>query len=145
VSLTGLSLSSLPTGFVPSEDQGYLFVNVQLPDAASKQRTVEVMQQLDEIYKQTPGVANTLSISGYSLLGGYAGSNLGFSVVILEPWGERKDETESLQAILASLREKFKTVQSAIVFPFTPPPIDGLGNAGGFQMELQDRGDGSYS
>ncbi len=145
VSLTGFSLSTLPTGFVPSEDQGYLFVNVQLPDAASKQRTMEVMSELDEIYAQTPGVANTLSISGYSLLGGYAGSNLGFSVVILEPWDERETAEESLPAIVGSLRQKFASVRNAIVFPFTPPPIDGLGNAGGFQMELQDKGDGSYA
>ena len=96
VAVTGLSLSKLPTGFVPSEDQGYLFVNVQLPDAASAQRTVEVMDELDAIYREVPGVADTLSIAGFSLLGGHAGSNLGFSVIILKPWGRSHCEWREL-------------------------------------------------
>ena len=144
VAVTGLSLSKLPTGFVPSEDQGYLFVNVQLPDAASAQRTVEVMDELDAIYREVPGVADTLSIAGFSLLGGHAGSNLGFSVVILKPWGERTASGESLEEIVTSLQKRFRSVQEAIVFAFVPPPIDGLGSAGGFQMELLDRGGAGY-
>ena len=144
VALTGLTLSEIPTGFVPAEDQGYLFVNVQLPDSASLQRTEKVMAQLDEIYQEVPGVSNVLSIAGYSLLGGYAGSNTGFSVIILKPWEERQDRSESLPAIVGRLRKKFSDVKSAIVFPFTPPPIDGLGNAGGFQMELMDQGGAGY-
>jgi HAE1 family hydrophobic/amphiphilic exporter-1 len=75
IATTGFLLTSLPTGFVPPEDQGYLFVNVQLPDAASTERTTSVMNKLNEDYKKIPGVSDTLSIAGYSLLGGYAGSN----------------------------------------------------------------------
>ncbi len=145
VGLTGLTLSRLPTGFVPPEDQGYLFVNVQLPDAASTQRTVEVMDGLTEMYKEIPGTADTLSIAGYSLLGGHAGSNLGFSIIILEPWDDRTAEEESLPAILASLQQRFAKVKQAIVFPFVPPPIDGLGNAGGFQMEVLNQGGADYA
>ncbi len=144
VAVTGFTFSALPTGFVPAEDQGYLFVNVQLPDSASTERTVDVMQQLDEIYPQIPGVSSRLSIAGYSLLGGYAGSNLGFSIVILDPWDERQESGKSLPEIITALRQRFGKVQSAIVFPFTPPPIDGLGNAGGFQMELMDQGAAGY-
>ncbi|SMP72298.1 hydrophobic/amphiphilic exporter-1, HAE1 family [Neorhodopirellula lusitana] len=145
VGTTGLTFNSLPTGFVPSEDQGYLFVNVQLPDSASSERTQEVMRELEGIYEDIPGVSNNLSIAGYSLLGGYAGSNLGFSVVILDPWDERTDPEKSLPAILGTLQQRFSTVQSAVVFAFSPPPIDGLGAAGGFQMEVLDQGGNGYA
>ena len=145
VGLTGVVFSALPTGFVPSEDQGYLFVNVQLPDSASTDRTTEVLDELNDVYREVPGVANTLSIAGYSLLGGYAGSNLGFSIIILDPWEERQTEELKIDGLVAQLQEKFSKVQSAIVFPFTPPPIDGLGNAGGFQMEVLNQGGGGYS
>jgi len=144
VALTGLTFSQLPTGFVPEEDQGYLFVNVQLPDSASTERTAAVLAELDKIYPQVPGVTNSLSIAGYSLLGGYAGSNLGFSVVILEPWEERESDEESLDAIAAELRRRFAEVQSAAIFPFTPPAIDGLGAAGGFQLEVLDQSAAGY-
>lgn len=145
VALTGLTLSRLPTGFVPEEDQGYLFVNVQLPDAAATERTAAVLAQLDDLYSQVPGVSNSLSIAGYSLLGGYAGSNLGFSVVILEPWEERQDAAESVEAIAAELRRRFAEVPAAAVFPFTPPAIDGLGTAGGFQLEVLDQDAAGYA
>jgi hydrophobe/amphiphile efflux-1 (HAE1) family protein len=145
VATTGVTFSALPTGFVPSEDQGYLFVNVQLPDSASSQRTSAVMRQLENIYDDIPGVANNLSIGGYSLLGGYAGSNLGFSIIILDPWDQREEPEKSLPAISAELTRRFREIQSAVVFAFEPPPIDGLGSAGGFQMELLDQGGAGYS
>lgn len=145
VGLTGVSYNSLPTGFVPTEDQGYMFVNIQLPDAASTQRTKEVMDSLDEIYKSQPGIADYLSVTGNSLLSGTNGSNVGFSILIFEPWEDRTAPELSQEMILKSLSAKFSKVQSAIVFGFIPPPIDGLGNAGGFQMEVQDRGGAGYS
>lgn len=145
VGTTGVTFSALPTGFVPAEDQGYLFVDVQLPDSASSARTQAVMRDLEKIYAEVPGITDNLSIAGYSLLGSYAGSNLGFSIIILEPWGDREDPDKSLDAITQTLRERFSKIQSAIVFPFTPPPIDGLGNAGGFQMEVLDQGGGGYA
>jgi hydrophobe/amphiphile efflux-1 (HAE1) family protein len=144
VALTGVTFGALPTGFVHSEDQGYLFVDVQLPDAASAQRTQEVMSQLDDIYSGTPGVSGVLSISGYSLLGGYAGSNIAFSIIVLDPWDERTSKETQLPEIIKHLQAEFSGIQQAIVFPFTPPPIDGLGAAGGFQMEVQDRGGVGY-
>ena len=89
------------------------------------------MRQLEEIYEDIPGVANNLSIGGYSLLSGYAGSNLGFSILILDPWDERQEHEKSLPEISAELGRRFRQIQSAIVFAFEPPPIDGLGSAGG--------------
>lgn len=139
VAFTGWSLSRLPTGFVPEEDQGYLFVNVQLPDAASQERTAAVMTRLDEFYRTVPGVAHTVTISGYSLIGGYAGSNQGMSVLVLEPWGDRKSAAKSLKGIQQQLQAEFRQLQEANAFSFTPPAIDGLGAAGGFQMEVLDR------
>ncbi|MCR9296296.1 MAG: multidrug efflux RND transporter permease subunit, partial [bacterium] len=144
VTLTAWVFALLPTGFVPEEDQGYCFVNVQLPDAASKQRTQQVMDGLNEIYQRTPGVSGWLSITGYSLLGGYAGPNIGFSIVILDPWDDRQTKDGQLSTILKSLQKDFATVREAVVFPFVPPAIDGLGTAGGFQMEVQDRSAAGY-
>ncbi|QDT32034.1 efflux RND transporter permease subunit [Thalassoglobus polymorphus] len=140
VTLTGWSYTRLPTGFVPTEDQGYMFVNVQLPDGASSQRSQEVMSKLDGIYKEIPGIKEWVSISGYSLLSGTAGSNQGLSVVIFDPWDERKEPHLQQDAIVGALQRKVSRLQEAIVFGFIPPPIDGLGNAGGFQMEIQDKG-----
>ena len=140
IALTGWGFTRIPTGFLPNEDQGYCFVNIQLPDAASRQRTNQVLEELDGIFKDTPGVANWISISGFSLLSGSNGSNLGLAAVMLKPWEERQAPEESLRAILQHLQKEFRNVEEATVFAFIPPAIDGLGNAGGFQMQVQDRG-----
>ncbi len=139
IAATGWSFSQLPTGFLPVEDQGYCFVNIQLPDAASRQRTDAVLEKLEQIYKNTPGVADVVSISGYSLLSGNNGSNLGLAAVIYKPWDERTTPEETQDAILAHLRAEFNKIEQAIVFAFVPPSIDGLGASGGFQMQVQDR------
>jgi len=145
IGVTGYIFKSLPTGFIPPEDQGYLFVNVQLPDSASTERTTALMNQLGETYRNIPGVSDQLSISGYSLLGGYAGSNLGFSIIILDSWDERETPEKSVKGITAQLRKQFGSVKDAIVFAFAPPPIDGLGAAGGFQMQVLDQGGNGYA
>ncbi len=137
---TGWSFGRLPTGFLPTEDQGYCFVNVQLPDAASRQRTDAVMRKLDEIVANTPGVVDWVSVSGFSLLSGNNGSNLGLVAVVYKSWDERTTPEESQPGIVAHLQREFAKVEDAVVFAFVPPSIDGLGNAGGFQMQLQDRG-----
>jgi hydrophobe/amphiphile efflux-1 (HAE1) family protein len=144
VVLTGWSFARLPTGFVPDEDQGYFFVNIQLPDAASQQRTDSIMRQLESDLGQMPGVADIVSVIGYSMLSGTAGSNNGFMVVVLEPWEDRKTRTLRLGGLMAAAQAKFRAVEGAIVFAFAPPPIDGLGAAGGFQMEVLDKGGAGY-
>ncbi len=140
VALTGWSFGTIPAGFLPTEDQGYAFVNVQLPDAASLQRTNRVMARIDEIVKQTPGVADWITISGFSLLSGANGSNLGLVAIVFEPWEERQTQELSQDGIIAHVRREFAKIEEATVFAFIPPAIDGLGNAGGFQMQVQDRG-----
>lgn len=141
---TGMAYSSLPTGFVPDEDQGFFFVNVQLPDAASQQRTDMVMRRVESELQQLPGVADIVSVVGYSLLSGTAGSNNGFMVVVLDPWSERRGTELGLRGVMLAAQGGFRQVKEAIVFAFAPPPIDGLGNAGGFQMELLDQGGVGY-
>ena len=140
VVLTGWGFTKVPTGFLPTEDQGYCFANVQLPDAASLNRTTAVMRQLDEIMENTPGVADWVSVAGYSILSGTNGSNLGLMAIVFEPWEARREPHLSQDAIVAHLRAEFAKIEEAIVVAFVPPAIDGLGNAGGFQMQLQDRG-----
>ncbi len=141
VLLTGWGFTSVPTGFLPDEDQGYVFVNVQLPDGASLQRTQRVIDRVDEMVRNTPGVADRVLVSGYSLLSGTAGSNLGMGFVVLEPWEKRRTEALSVRGVLGHLRRRFAQIDEALIYSFGPPPIDGLGSASGFQMEVQDRGD----
>jgi HAE1 family hydrophobic/amphiphilic exporter-1 len=139
VALTGWSFGSLPTGFIPPEDQGYVFANVQLPDAASLERTKQVMERVDKAMQDIPGVADWVNIAGYSMLSATSGSNMAMSVIIFEPWEKRPGLSQD--DILADIRRELGDIQEAVAFAFVPPAIDGLGVAGGFQMQLQDRGD----
>ncbi len=137
---TGWQFGKLPTGFLPVEDQGYLLVNVQLPDAASLERTGEVLATLDGIFQSTPGIAEWVSLGGYSIIDGTNASNAATVFIIMTPWAERTAPELSQEAILAALERAFAGVQDAVVFAFPPPGIPGLGVAGGFQLQLQDIG-----
>jgi HAE1 family hydrophobic/amphiphilic exporter-1 len=139
--LTGWRFTQLPTGFLPIEDQGYLMANVQLPNAASLERTKEVMKKIDGILEKTPGVQQWVTFGGYSMIDGSAASNAATFFIIMNPWEERTDPSVSQEAILARLQREFFQIQEAIVFAFPPPAISGLGVSGGFQMQIQDRGD----
>ncbi len=141
VALTAWWYFRVPTGFFPTEDQGYVLVSVQLPDAASQERSREVMARLDKILAKTPGVEDWITIGGLSLLDYSSASNAGTLFVTFTPWHERLPKGLTLQAILKDLRSRFDAVEDAIVFPFPPPAIRGLGVRGGFEMQIQDRGD----
>ena len=127
----------LPTGFVPAEDQGYLFVNVQLPNAASLERTQQTLASVVSVLQRTPGVANSIGISGMSMIGG-SGSNTGMVIAALKPWSER-GSGESVDAVMSRLRTEFARISTASIVPFNPPAIPGLGTTGGFDMRLQAR------
>jgi HAE1 family hydrophobic/amphiphilic exporter-1 len=131
---------SLPTGFFPQEDQGYAMLSVQLPDAASKVRTDEVVRKINERLGAMKGVDSCVSVSGFSLLDGANAPNAAAFWLILKPWEERQTPDLSLEAILGGLWQTAYTIPDANIFAFPPPAIIGLGEAGGFQMELQDRG-----
>ncbi len=127
-------LRALPTAFLPAEDQGYFFVNVQLPSAASVSRTQTVMDRVSETVKQEPGVADVIAISGFSILSGQ-GSNVGLIIVSLKPWGERGSD-QTVDAIIGSLRPRFGAMPQATVTAFNPPSIPGLGSTGGFDLRV---------
>ena len=140
VTITGWQFTSLPTGFLPTEDQGYILVHVQLPDAASQERTNKVLDKIDAIIKQTPGAADWVIFGGFNLIDGTASSNAAIVFVTLSPWDERQDPALRQEAILAHMQGQFNQIQESIVFAFLPPAISGLGVAGGFQIQIEDRG-----
>ena len=139
--LTGWQFTQVPTGFLPTEDQGYVLVNVQLPDSASLERTREVLAHVDEMLAQEPAVRDWVSLGGFSLIDGTNASNAATVFAVMHPWDERTTPELSQEAILARLQTAFSSIQEAIVIVFPPPPISGLGVAGGFQLQLQDKGD----
>jgi multidrug efflux pump len=140
--LTYLGFTKVPTGFVPNQDKGYLLVSAQLPDSASLERTQEVMARVDKIVQETKGVAHRLVISGQSFLLNANGSNFASMFVILDSFHERHGAELYADAIAAKLRRRlFQEIQDAQIGVFGAPPVDGLGNAGGFKMMVEDLGD----
>jgi HAE1 family hydrophobic/amphiphilic exporter-1 len=140
ISLTAWGYVSLPTGFLPVEDQGYVIAGIQLPDAASQARTSEVLERMNTIIANTPGVADWNSIGGYSVIDSTVQSNAAAIYIVFKPWEERTDPSVSQDAILGHLRKEFAQIQEGISFVFPPPSIRGLGVAGGFQIQIEDRG-----
>ncbi|MEA2627064.1 MAG: hydrophobic/amphiphilic exporter (mainly bacteria), family [Candidatus Binatota bacterium] len=131
---------SLPTGFLPVEDQGYAIVGVQLPDGASQARTSGVVEQVNGILGSTPGVTDWVSIGGFSLLDGTASSSAATFYTIFAPWEERTKPELAMTSILDGLRGRLGSIQEATSFVLPPPAIRGLGVAGGFEMQIEDRG-----
>jgi len=129
----------LPTSFMPQEDQGFFFVNVQLPEAASMQRTNAVMRSIDEILKSEPGVSYVNAVSGYSLLSQTASPRNGLYFVQLAPYDERATRELQSDAIVAAVNRKLYGLPDAQVFAFLPPAIPGVGQAGGVDVFIQDR------
>jgi hydrophobe/amphiphile efflux-1 (HAE1) family protein len=136
--LTGWLFTLTPTGFVPAEDRGAFFVDIRLPDGAALSRTAAVVSEVEAIIAGTPGVADVLTVGGYSMLQGAVVPNGAFVIAVLEPWGERTTEELSLRGILSSVAPKLAAIRSATIIPFNPPPIPGLGTTGGFEFILQD-------
>jgi HAE1 family hydrophobic/amphiphilic exporter-1 len=128
---------ALPASFVPSEDQGYLFMQLQLPDAASLQRTDAAARQVEEVLAATEGVQSYTTIVGFSLLSNISQSYAGFYFVQLAPWHERGARTADV--IMAELNARLRALPAGVAFAFAPPAIPGVGSAGGFDVMLQDR------
>ncbi|AGA30128.1 efflux RND transporter permease subunit [Singulisphaera acidiphila] len=140
--LTYWGLSHTPSGFIPSQDMGYLLVNVQLPDSAASERSAAVMNRLEKIAHEVPGVKHTQSTSGMSLLLSANGSNFGSMFVILDEFSKRRAPNLSSDAIAKQLRERYENdVPEAIMTVLGPPPVRGVGRAGGFKLMVEDRGD----
>ncbi len=130
----------VPTGFLPTEDQGFAIVAMQLPDAASQTRTRAVVDKVSEILRNTPGVRGWFLLGGQSILDQAVASNAAAMYVTLTPWEDRVGNPAlSQDAIIGNLMMQFQGVHEAMIFAFPPPAIMGLGVAGGFEMQLQDR------
>ncbi|MDY3557662.1 efflux RND transporter permease subunit [Gemmata sp. JC673] len=138
LAVAGKGFSMVPGGFIPQQDQGYLVVNLELPPAAAVERTDEVMKQVAAACLSTDGVAHTVEISGYSIFSSANIPNNGGIYVCLKPFGERKGR--GAEAITNELNAKFAKIRGGTATAFGAPPILGLGNAGGFKMQIQDRG-----
>jgi len=138
--LTYFGFTTVPVGFIPEQDKGYLLVNATLPEGASQERTARVVRQLEQIAAETPGVAHTIAVSGYSLLSGVSLSNTGGMFVVLDPFASRViDPSKSAFTIARKLRQAFAVIRDAQCVVFNAPPIDGLGNTGGFKLQIRDR------
>jgi len=135
---TGWLFSHAPTGFVPAEDRGAFFVDVRLPDGAALSRTTAVLASVEEIVGTAPGVADVMSVGGYSMLQGAVVPNGAFVIAVLEPWAKRTSRELSIRGILTGIAPKLAAIPSATIVPFNPPPIPGLGTTGGFEFILQD-------
>jgi len=140
VAMSGL-FGLVPGGFVPEEDQGYFLVNVQLPDAASLERTDRVTRKVEELLINTPGVESVTAVGGYSLLTSSLSPNNAFLFVSLKHWAERGSDELHVNSIIQSVNRQFAMgIPEALTFAFGPPAIPGLGTGSGFSMMLQDRG-----
>lgn len=129
----------LPTGFIPQEDQGYLFAALQLPDAASLQRTDSAAQQVSKALMETPGIGGVIAVNGFNLLTQTQSTNTAFFFVSLKPWDDRTSREEQIEAIQASVQRKLGGLNQGLAFTFPPPAIPGVGTSGGVTMILQDR------
>src|SRR6478609_5392532 len=135
--LTGILGKAIPGGFVPEEDEGYYLINIQLPDAASLERTDQTAQKIEEILKENEDIQFTTVVMGFSLLTQSYSTNNAFVFVSLKPWEERKKTAK--QIILETNMAFRKNITEATAIAFAPPPIEGLGTSAGFTMQLQDR------
>ena len=143
IGVTGFGFSRVPTGFLPIEDQGYMIALVQLPDGASLERTQKVLDQVSDVSRKTPGVAQVVTIAGVSPLDNSATlSSAGVAYIILKDWSER-GKGEDLRALFTGLNASLSANAEADILVMPPPPIQGVGNDAGFTMQVQLR-DGSF-
>jgi multidrug efflux pump subunit AcrB len=142
LALTYWSFTNTPTGFIPSQDKGYLLVNVQLPDGASTERTRQVMLDIEEVARNTTGVSHTVAVSGQSILLNANAPNFGAMYVMLDEFQERLKPELSGPALAERLQKLFQEkAPDGLINVFEAPPIEGLGTAGGFKIMIEDRGD----
>src|SRR5471032_607349 len=143
--LGGWGIARLPSAFIPNEDQGYLLAGVQLPDGASLERTAAALQEVTRIAKATPGVKIVTAISGMSILDSSASlANAGTAYIVLDDWDARgKQKSQDVRSIASHILKEVQGLQDGRAFVLPPPPIQGIGNSAGFQMQIEQR-DGSF-
>lgn len=141
---TGSLFNAVPGGFIPQQDKQYLVAIAQLPDAASLDRTEEVIREMETLALATPGVSQTISFPGLSVNGFTNSPNSGIVFVTLDAFENRTDPSLGANAIVAALNQKFAVIDEAFVAIFPPPPIQGLGSTGGFKLQIEDRGNKGF-
>jgi len=139
VTVIGWLLFSLPTGFVPDEDKGAFFVEVQLPDGASLERTEAVVSETNRILLSDPNVAHVVTVNGYSMLKGVTAGNSAFSIVILKDWDERPEPDQHQAVIAKRMQGQLLALPSAMVIVFSPPALPGVGSVSGLDYRLLDK------
>ncbi|WP_374583789.1 efflux RND transporter permease subunit [Pseudoduganella sp.] len=140
----GVMFKVVPNGFVPAQDKQYLVGFAQLPDAASLERTDQVIRKMSDIAKEIPGVDASVAFPGLSINGFTNAPNAGIVFTTLKPFHERTDPSQSGEAIAAEINKRMGAVQDAFVMVFPPPPVNGLGTTGGFKMMIEDRNNAGY-
>ncbi|GAA0248268.1 efflux RND transporter permease subunit [Rhodanobacter caeni] len=144
IALTWFGFSHVPTGFVPGQDKQYLVAFAQLPDAASLDRSEDVIQRMSAIALKQPGVEHAVAFPGLSINGFTNSTNSGIVFVTLKPFEDRESADLSAGAIAGALNQKFGAIQDAYIAVFPPPPVMGLGTIGGFRMQIEDRSDRGF-
>ncbi|MBU3003026.1 efflux RND transporter permease subunit [Paraglaciecola arctica] len=144
LSITGLQFATTPTGYVPGQDKQYLIAFAQLPDAASLERTEEVIKEMSHIALEHPGVVHSVGFPGLSINGLTNSTNSGIVFTPLDEFENRTDAALSANAIAAALNQKFAAIEDAYIAIFPPPPVQGLGTIGGFRLQIQDRANYGY-
>ncbi|MCG7585658.1 efflux RND transporter permease subunit [Photobacterium sp. OFAV2-7] len=144
LALTGYQFVETPTGYVPSQDKQYLVAFAQLPDASSLDRTEDVIREMSSIALAHPGVESSVAFPGLNINGFTNSPSSGVVFVTLKPFAERQEEHLSGNAIAWALNGKFSSIQDAFIAIFPPPPVNGLGNIGGFRLQIQDKGNLGY-
>ncbi|MFZ2278041.1 MAG: multidrug efflux RND transporter permease subunit [Prosthecobacter sp.] len=138
IGLAGKLFQDVPAGFIPSQDMGYAIVLVQLPDGSAFERTDAVVRRMDAMAREIPGIAHTFAISGYSSVLQANQPNVGAAFLVFDSFDKRHDPEVKGDGLLAVIRKKFSTIQEGRVLVLPPPPLRGLGNAGGFKIQVQD-------
>lgn len=133
---------TIPTSFVPDEDQGYIIALADLPDGASLDRNIAVADQIQKIASVHPGVERVIALTGFSLIESLDRTNIGTNFIMLKPWKERKAKDLHADAILQDLQKELMSIQDAQVVVVNPPAIQGLGTVGGFEFWIENKGDG---
>src|SRR6185503_4133 len=136
VLLVGLLYMRMPSSFLPAEDQGYFITNIQLPVGATKERTDQVLKQVEEYFLKQPEIESFITVAGFSFNG--RGQNSALSFGRLKDWSKRKGAEHSVQGVIGRAAGKFSEIKDAIIFPLNPPAIAELGNSTGFDLQLQD-------
>ena len=143
VAVVGLIYVRMPASFLPNEDQGYIITNMQLPPGATRERTLAVVEQVENFYKAQPEVDKIVAVLGFSFSG--SGQNAALAFVPLKPWDERKGVAHSAQTLAGRAFGALGRIRDAFIYPLSPPPIPELGNATGFTFRLQDRGSNGHA